>query len=81
MTLAIVVTCTSILFYSTVTCQEPVHENSTTIRNTISSPLYFEEHEISYACRKNYFHANGSLSRVCNNSGDWTENQPVCKRE
>uniref|UniRef100_K1PQ33 Sushi, von Willebrand factor type A, EGF and pentraxin domain-containing protein 1 n=1 Tax=Magallana gigas TaxID=29159 RepID=K1PQ33_MAGGI len=68
-----------------VTCQEPTHENSTTIRQAAPSPKYFVNHifqtyTISYACRKNHRLVKGNLTRVCNESGDWTGDQPVCKR-
>ncbi|XP_034319453.2 uncharacterized protein [Magallana gigas] len=63
-----------------VTCQEPTHENSTTIRQSAPSPKYFVDHIISYACRKNHRLEKGNLTRVCNESGDWTGDQPVCKR-
>nr|XP_011454208.2 sushi, von Willebrand factor type A, EGF and pentraxin domain-containing protein 1 [Crassostrea gigas] len=67
-----------------VTCQEPIYENSTTIRQSAPSPTYFEDHIfqtyiISYACRKNHRLVKGNLTRVCNESGDWTGDQPVCK--
>ncbi|XP_062578281.1 uncharacterized protein LOC134240189 [Saccostrea cucullata] len=63
-----------------VTCQEPVHENSTTVRDTSPCPLYFEEYNVSYSCRPNHRHIGGHLSRVCNASGDWSGEEPICKR-
>ncbi|XP_034308104.2 uncharacterized protein [Magallana gigas] len=68
-----------------VTCQEPIHENRTTIRQPASFPNYFsdyifETYDVSYTCRKHHRLVNGNLTRVCNESGDWTGDLPVCKR-
>ncbi|XP_048779630.2 uncharacterized protein LOC125683012 [Ostrea edulis] len=62
-----------------VTCQDPPHENSTTTRTTNSSTVYFEDYIVSYTCKENHRHVLGNLTRVCNGSGDWTGEQPVCK--
>ncbi|XP_061177941.1 uncharacterized protein LOC133186701 [Saccostrea echinata] len=63
-----------------VTCQEPFHENITTIRDTSPYPVYFEDYNVSYSCRQNHRHVGGNLSRVCNGSGDWSGEEPICKR-
>ncbi|XP_052689783.1 uncharacterized protein LOC128167874 [Crassostrea angulata] len=63
-----------------ITCQEPIHDNSTTIRHTHPSPNYFVDYSVTYTCRKNHRIVKGNLTRVCNKRGDWTEDKPVCKR-
>nr|XP_011434355.2 uncharacterized protein LOC105333199 [Crassostrea gigas] len=63
-----------------VTCQEPIHDNITMIRHTHPSPNYFADYSVTYTCRKNHRIVEGNLTRVCNKSGDWTEDKPVCKR-
>ncbi|XP_055997123.1 uncharacterized protein LOC130047030 [Ostrea edulis] len=62
-----------------VTCQQPDHDNSTTIRQS-RSPIYFEDYSVSYTCREHHRHVHGNLTRVCNGSGDWSGEIPVCKR-
>ncbi|XP_034308055.2 uncharacterized protein [Magallana gigas] len=63
-----------------ITCQDPIHDNSTTNRHTHPSPNYFVDYSVTYTCRKNHRIVEGNLTRVCNKSGDWTEDKPVCKR-
>ncbi|XP_048779632.2 uncharacterized protein LOC125683013 [Ostrea edulis] len=62
-----------------VTCQQPVHDNSTTIRQS-RSLIYFEDYSVSYTCREHHRHVHGNLTRVCNGSGDWSGEKPVCRR-
>lgn len=74
------------VFYLKVTCQEPIHENRTTIRQPASFPNYFSDYifqtyDVSYTCRKHHRLVKGNLTRVCNESGDWTGDPPVCKRK
>ncbi|XP_062578276.1 uncharacterized protein LOC134240182 [Saccostrea cucullata] len=63
-----------------VTCMEPVHENRSTILEYGHLPIYFEDENVTYKCRKNHRHVDGNLIRLCNKSGDWTGKKPVCKR-
>ncbi|XP_048779628.2 uncharacterized protein LOC125683011 [Ostrea edulis] len=62
-----------------VTCQQPDHDNSTTIHQS-RSPIYFEDYSVSYTCREHHRHVHGNLTRVCNGSGDWSGEKPVCRR-
>ncbi|XP_061178401.1 uncharacterized protein LOC133187046 [Saccostrea echinata] len=61
-----------------VTCQEPDHENDTTILEYGKSPMYFKDDNVTYTCKKNHRHVDGNLVRVCNETGDWTGKKPVC---
>ncbi|XP_061178305.1 limulus clotting factor C-like [Saccostrea echinata] len=63
-----------------VTCQDPFHENSTTLCETSPFPIFFEGYNVTYTCRKNHRHSGGDLIRICNGSGKWTGKKPVCKR-
>ncbi|XP_061178415.1 uncharacterized protein LOC133187060 [Saccostrea echinata] len=63
-----------------VTCQEPIHENIATIRETSPSPIYVEDFNVTYTCRRNHCHSGGDLTRFCNGSGSWTGDKPFCKR-
>ncbi|XP_062578279.1 E-selectin-like [Saccostrea cucullata] len=63
-----------------VTCRDPIHENSTTLRETSSFPFYFEGYNVTYTCKRHHRHSGGDLTRFCNGSGNWTGEKPVCKR-